>query len=59
MPDITMCSSSGCPMKEECYRSRAKPDTLQSWTNFEYSCNENSGFNEYIKICQNNIKISQ
>ena len=49
MPDITMCSSNGCPMKEECYRSRAKTDTLQSWSNFEYSCNENSGYENFIK----------
>lgn len=48
MPDITMCSSNGCPMKEECYRSRAKPDTLQSWSNFEYTCNENSGYENFI-----------
>lgn len=49
MPDITMCSSKECPMRGSCYRIRAKPDKLQSWTNFEYFCNENSGFNEYIK----------
>ena len=49
MPDITMCSSENCPMRGSCYRSRAKPDKLQSWTNFEYFCNENSGFDEYIK----------
>ena len=48
MPDITMCSSKECPMRSSCYRTRAKPDKLQSWTNFEYFCNENSGFNEYI-----------
>jgi hypothetical protein len=49
MPDITMCSSENCPMRGSCYRSRAKPNKLQSWTNFEYFCNENSGFDEYIK----------
>lgn len=36
MPDITMRSSENCPMRGSCYRSRAKPDKLQSWTNFEY-----------------------
>lgn len=59
MPDIIMCSSENCPMRGSCYRSRAKPDKLQSWTNFEYFCNENSGFDEYIKIYQNKTKINQ
>lgn len=25
MPDITMCSGGNCPMKETCYRYKAKP----------------------------------
>jgi hypothetical protein len=25
MPDITMCSGTGCPIKSTCYRYRAKP----------------------------------
>jgi len=25
MPDITMCSGKGCPLKEKCYRFTAKP----------------------------------
>lgn len=25
MPDITMCSGEGCPVKEKCYRFTAKP----------------------------------
>lgn len=25
MPDITMCSGEGCPLKESCYRYTAKP----------------------------------
>lgn len=49
MPDITMCSSLGCPMKNSCYRVTAKPDKLQSWSNLEYTCNEESGFDWYIK----------
>ena len=49
MSDITMCSSEHCPMKDKCYRASAKPNKFaQSWSNFEYTCNENSGFNEYI-----------
>ena len=29
MPDITMCEWTDCPMKEECYRYKAKPDEPQ------------------------------
>ena len=47
--DITMCSSENCPYREECYRVRAKPSKYQSWSNFEYTCNENSGFEDFIK----------
>lgn len=25
MPDISMCMGEGCPMKEECYRYKARP----------------------------------
>lgn len=32
MPDISMCSGDGCPIKEKCYRFTAKPDEyLQSY----------------------------
>jgi len=34
MPDICMCQSEDCPKKEECYRYKAKPDTIQSYCNF-------------------------
>lgn len=30
MPDITMCSSINCPMRESCYRVKAMPEKLQS-----------------------------
>lgn len=26
MPDITMCSGEGCPLKESCHRFTAKPN---------------------------------
>lgn len=36
-------------MKDKCYRASAKPNKFaQSWSNFEYTCNDNSGFNKYI-----------
>lgn len=51
MPDITMCSSINCPMREICYRVKAMPEKLQSWSNnYEYSCNEDNGFENYIKM---------
>jgi len=32
MPDITMCRGDDCPLKEQCYRYKAKPDEyLQSY----------------------------
>ena len=48
MPDITMCTSETCDMKECCYRVIAKPDKLQSYSNFEYTCNEDNGFEYFM-----------
>jgi hypothetical protein len=31
MPDITMCRGTDCPLKEQCYRAQARPDTYQSY----------------------------
>ena len=47
---ITMAASEICQMREECYRERAKPSKYQSWSNFEYTCNENSGFEDFIPV---------
>lgn len=50
MPDITMCTSENCPMKDTCYRVQARPSTYQSWGNFEYyGCDKDNGFCDYIK----------
>lgn len=51
MPDITMCFSENCPMKEKCYRATANPDPFyQSYTDFSsYTCNEESGYEDFIK----------
>ena len=49
MPDITMCTSENCPMRDKCYRVRSNPSEYQSWSNFEYTCNENNGFEDFIK----------
>ena len=48
MADITMCTGLNCPKREECYRTKANPSPLQSWSNFEYTCNEDSGFCDFI-----------
>ena len=50
IPDITMCSSETCSERERCYRAMAKPSEYQSWSNFEYTCNENSGFDDFIAV---------
>ena len=47
--DITMCTSINCPERDDCYRVQAKPSVMQSWSNFEYRCNEDSGFCDFIK----------
>ena len=31
MPDITMCPGKDCPLKETCYRYKAKPSDYQSY----------------------------
>ena len=50
MPDITMCTSENCPYIDRCYRVRAKPSKYQSWSNFEYTCNEDNGFENFISV---------
>ena len=47
MSDITMCTSENCPYIDRCYRVQAKVDNCQDWNNFEYTCNENSGFENF------------
>ena len=47
--DITMYTSENCPYKDKCYMTKAKPSIFQSWSNFEYTCNENSGFEDFIQ----------
>ena len=31
MPDISMCMGNDCPLKETCYRYKAKPSEYQSY----------------------------
>ena len=50
MADITMCASEHCSLRDSCYRVQAIANDYQSWSNFEYTCNENTGFEDYIPI---------
>lgn len=50
MPDITLCSSLHCPVKNDCFRATAKPNSArQSYCNFKYTCHEDNGFVDFIK----------
>ena len=50
MPDITLCTSEFCPKREMCYRAQAESDVYQSWSNFEYTYNEDYGFCDFVPI---------
>lgn len=50
MPDITMCLSDDCPKRFSCYRYVAKPDTLQSYSDFHDQCKY------YVKATEQEIK---
>ena len=45
---MKMCTSIECPMKEECYRAVAENDDRQECFNYEYTCNELSGFCDFV-----------
>lgn len=47
---MTMCTSTECPMRKECYRTVSDSDDRQDYFNYEYSCNENSGFSDFIPV---------
>lgn len=56
MADITMCASENCPRKQECYRTTAKPDNWQSWSDFGSVCNEKNCF-EYLIKTKEDIRL--
>lgn len=35
MPDISMCDNRSCTIREHCFRFRAVPGRMQSWSRFE------------------------
>ena len=47
---MTMCTSTECPMKKECYRANSNTNEHQDCFNYEYGCNENSGFEDFISV---------
>lgn len=55
MINVIMCTSKYCPVRDTCYRARVKEEESCSWNNFEYTCNENNGYIDFIPItAQNN-----
>jgi hypothetical protein len=51
MPDITMCKPIYCPLKDTCYRYKAKPDQYQSFFSEQ-------PYNDEKKTCEQYWKMS-
>ena len=49
--NIIMCTSENCPVANKCYRSNKSlvKENVEKF-NFEYTCNENSGFEDFISV---------
>lgn len=47
--DITMCLAENCPKKDSCYRHTAKPEPIQSYSNFEELCLKDEGFDYFLE----------
>ena len=45
---MIMCTSTECPMRKECHRAYSCSDDRHDYFNFEYACNENSGFCDFV-----------
>lgn len=52
MPDITMCKGTKCPLKKDCYRFLAKPDSWQSFF-------AKVPFNKKLKECEFYWKVAK
>lgn len=50
MPDVSMCANITCPLRETCYRFRAKPDAWQTFADFKPD--ENGNCDAYWDIGQ-------
>lgn len=51
MPDITMCTGEGCPLKDECYRYKARPSDYRQ-VYFERPPNRGNKCEYFSKIWQ-------
>lgn len=52
MEDKLMCTARNCPYSNKCYRhTRGEPDdVMQCFTNLEYTCCLESGFDLFVPI---------
>ncbi len=48
MPDITMCYGGKCNKKDSCYRVKATPSKLQSYSDFENRLDEDGNCEYFI-----------
>ena len=48
MPDISMCKGRGCIQKDFCYRYTARPDTMQSYSDFYKAEGSKTGCTYYL-----------
>ena len=44
MPDLTMCDTNKCEIRESCYRFMAPPSMYQSWSHWESKNGKCEGF---------------
>lgn len=47
---MTTCTSIKCPVKEVCCRAISDNDSCQTRFNYEYTCNDYTGFPDYVSI---------
>lgn len=50
---MIMCTSANCCFKDSCYRVNNALNKDCECVNFEYTCNEDNGFQYYI-LCKEN-----
>ena len=43
-----MCTAEKCLYVKDCLRQTQEPSESQSWSNFQYGCNQNNGFSEFL-----------
>lgn len=46
--DITMCTAQDCDLRYNCHRYTAKPDRIQSYSNFEPVCFDNGTYDYFF-----------